>query len=416
MVKSSMLIHTDHLLAGMMLDKDVKLRAGSFLITCLELSESGLTEKVIESIQKFSDQIVPSKNRVGIKEDEFLFNHIRKILYEDLNRIAEGVISGKEFVNFLAERELQAKVMRVMEILFSYQDILRVMYDAKYNLSDPGKPKDIIIEHSIRTMLLAVALGLRLHLTILSLISVGIAALMHDLGILNTFPFPKLESLDNLSYDELALFIKQHQDNSAILFQNSDIKINPYQKQEVLEIISNHHTPDFEEQESTKNLLFYFADLVDEMVSFMPHRLRYNFFPAQLEFLGENYKQRCGIVNLLLGLTKLYKKSGNFAWEIVCIIAGLFKMKELISGDFDLKLKEIIDSCPFDSAKVNPPLEGNFIPRTLYCSKSNDKNFYCEHLLYVKSAIQDENGNIKEYCKCASLGPRFQLLIGEGQG
>ncbi|HUU29432.1 MAG TPA: HD domain-containing protein [archaeon] len=411
-----MLFHTDHLLPGMVLEKDIELKTGSFLITCLELGGGCLTEKVIKSIQNFSNQIVPSNNRVWIREDEFALNYIKNIIYEDLNRVAESVISGKDYTNFLADGELQAKVMRVMTILFSNPDIVRLMYDVKFNTSEQTTPKDLILEHSIRTALLSVALGLRLRWTILSLVSVGIAALLHDLGIFNTSPYPDLESLDNLPPGKLAIFVNQHQEHSASLFKNRDMALNPYQKKEVLQMILNHHNPDSEDPKHTKVLLFYLADLADEMVSLMPHRLRYNFSPAQLEILGEAYKRRCGLVNLLLGLSRLYKHEGGLAWEIVCNIAGLFKMKELISGDFDLKLKEIMDLCPFDSAKLNPPLEGNSLPRTLYCSRSNEKDFRCEHILYVKSVIQDKHGNIKEYFKCDSLGPRFQKLIEEGEG
>ena len=412
---ANVLVHTDHLVPGMTLDKDIELRAGSFLITRRELGDGGLTEKAIKSIRNFSPQIAPVNNRVFIMDDEFAINYIKNVVKEDLNRIAEGVISGKEYTNFLADGELQAKVMRVMEILFSNPDIVRCMYDAKYNTGEQAKPLDLILEHSIRTALLSVALGLRLRWTLLSLVSLGTAALLHDLGILNTSPYPDLESLDDFSTDSLAEFIEQHQECGANLFQDAELNMNPYQHREVLHIIANHHNPDPEDLKHRNTLLLHFTDLLDEMVSRMPYRLRYNFSPAQLEILGKLYKRRCGLVHVLLGLTRLYKRKGGPAWEMVCSLAGLFNMQKLLGGDFDVKLQEIIDCCPFDSAKVNPPLESNSLPHTIYCSKSIDDGFSCKDLLYVKVKIQDDKREMKEYLKCGALSSRLQLLLEKGE-
>ena len=400
----------------MVLDKDIELRAGSFLITRRELGDGRLTKKAVKSIQNFSPQIVPISDRVFIRDDEFALDYIKNVVKEDLTRIAKGITSGKEYTNFLADSEVQAKVMRVMEILFSKPDIVRCMYDAKYNTGEQAKPLDLILDHSIRTTLLATAVGLRLRWTLLSLVSVGTAALLHDLGILTTSPYPDLESLDDLPADSLADFIEQHQQCGASLFQQSGIKMNPYQKREVLHIITNHHNPDPEDLKHKNTLLLHLTDLVDEMVSLMPHRLRYNLSPDQLEILGERYKWRSGLIYILLGLTRLYKRSGGLAWEIVYSLAGLFNMEKLLGGDFDVKVQEIIDSCPFDSAKVNPPLNSNSLPHTIYCSKCNEKGFRCEDLLHVKVKIQDDNGETKEHLKCGALGPRLQKLVEEGGG
>lgn len=410
-----MLISTEHLVPGMKLDKDIELKAGSYLITRHDLGNGLLTEKVIESIKKFGDQIVPVQNRVFIKDDKIALGYVKKVLDEDLRQIAKGITTGKDYPNFLADGEIQAKVMRVTEILFSNPNIIRIMYDVKFNTSEQAKPLDLILEHSIRTTLLSVALGLRLRWTILSLVSIGTAALMHDMGILTSPLYSDLETLDELSSDDLSHFIEKHQALSARLFQDEGMAINPVHQREIFHIIANHHNPDSEDLKHRNTLLLHFADLLDEMISLMPHSLRYNFSSAQLELLGERYKRRCGLVNALLGLTRLYKHGGGLAWEIVSNLAGLFMMKELLGGDFDLRLQEIIDRCPFDSAKANPPLDGNSLPHTIYCSKSNEEGFLCEHLLYVKTAIQDDQGNMKEYLKCEALGPRLQKLIEKGE-
>ena len=86
-----MLIHTDHLIPGMMLDRDIELRAGSFLITRRELGDGRLTKKVIGSIHKFSGQIVPENHRVFIQDDKLALEYIKNVVNEDLYRVAKAV-------------------------------------------------------------------------------------------------------------------------------------------------------------------------------------------------------------------------------------------------------------------------------------------------------------------------------------
>ncbi|HUU27086.1 MAG TPA: hypothetical protein VM123_04670 [archaeon] len=405
-----MLIHTDHLVPNMKLEKDIELKAGSYLITCKELGDGSLTEKVIESVRKFSAQIVPESHKIQIQDDEIALRYIKQILDEDLKRIAEGVISGKACPNFLADKELQEKVMRVMEMLFSNPDIIRLMYDARFNSGGKNSPLDLIIDHSIRTALLSVALGLRVRWTIIALVSIGMAALLHDMGILSTSIFPNLDSLDDLTSRQLADFVYRHQLESAVLFNKWQENMTPYQRGEVFHILGNHHFPDFEDKTNKNTLLFHFADLLDEMISHLPHRVRYNFTPAQLKILGERYSRRTGLVTVLLGLNRLYKNQSGLAWEIISNLAGLFKMEQLLSGDYEKKLKEILDFCPFDSAKVNPPLDGNTLPWAVYCSKSLEKGFSCEHMVHSKVEIQTGGGRMIDYHKCGTLGKRLEEL------
>jgi len=409
------LVHTDHLIPGMVLDKDIELKAGSNLITRHELGNGRLTEKVIESIQKFSGQIVPLSHRVFVKDDKLALGYIKKVVDEDLYRVAKAVSSGKEYPNFLADVDLHEKVMRVMEMLFTNPEIIRTMYDTKFNSIGQNKPLELILDHSMRTCLLTVALGLRLHCTVISLVCLGMAALLHDMGILTTSAYPDLESIDEMSSGALESFIEEHQQQSAALLLHRQLTINPFQRKEIYHIVDNHHRPGPGDKTQKNALIFHFADLVDEMISQMPHDLRYNFTAAQVEALGRRYSRRTSLVDVMLGLAKLYKRQSDLAWEIVSRLADLFGMKELLSGDFDIKLQEIIELCPHDSAKVNPPLGGNFIPRTFYCSKSNDEGFFCEHLIYAKAGIQDGQGKIKEYFKCGKLGPSFQKLLEGGK-
>ena len=49
-----MLMHVDHLIPGLELESDVRLKAGSFLITRKELPDARLNDSVIESIRRCS--------------------------------------------------------------------------------------------------------------------------------------------------------------------------------------------------------------------------------------------------------------------------------------------------------------------------------------------------------------------------
>jgi len=411
-----MQIHTDHLAPGMVLEKDIELKAGSYLITRRDLGDGRLTEKVIESVRKFSNQIVPENHKVFIKDDEFALGYIKKVVDEDLYRIAKEVASGHDIPNFLADVDLHEKVMRVMEMLFSNPNIIHTMYDARFNSGEQSKPLELILDHSLRTTLLSVALGLRLRWTIIALVSIGTAALLHDMGILCTSAYPRMSSLDDLTARGLENFIEEHQVHSTRLVQERQLSLSPYQRDEISHIIANHHHPDKEDRRHKNTLLFHFADLADEMISRLPHNVRYNFAPAQLARLGTRYKRRTGLVNLLLGLTRLYKRQGGLAWEIVSNLAGLFNMEEVLAGDFEEKLQDILNCCPSDSARANPPMGGNHLPSTIYCFKSTDDKFSCEHLLYSKLNVPGEDGGMTEYLKCDTLGKSLQDLTRKKSG
>ena len=406
-----MLICTEHLQAGMVLSKDIELKSGSYLITRREISHGRLTDKVVESIRKFSGQILPFENRVEVEDDEQALECIKIELRKDLDRVVETVLSNKTYTNFLEDCTLQAKALRVMEVIFSNPDIIQQMYDAKYNIVKKARPEDLILEHSIRTALLAVALGLRLNSTILSLVFLGTAALLHDIDLLTESSAAQLENLDEMSQAEIEQFVEEHQQRAADFYKVRLTSINPHHKLEILRILTSHHRPDANEASQYSTLIFHFADLVDEMVSLLPNRVRYNFSSSQLSVIGTMYRNRCGLVAVLSGLVRLYRNSEESTWKIIAALINLFKMDALLAGDFDRKLREIIDWCPFDSAQVYPEMESNSLPRTLYCSKCADESFACEHLMFSRTAVQDEHGNVKDYCKCAVLGPRFQQLM-----
>ena len=407
-----MLICADHLVSGMKLGRDIELKAGSYLITRRDLSEGKLTPGVIDSIHKFSSQFVPYPDRIVVEDDEFVVRHVRKVLSEDLHRIMQQVTSGKIYPNFLADGQIQVKVMRVMDMLFSNPDIVRIVYDSKFNNDAGKKPGELIIEHSIRVTLLALALGLRMGWTIIGLMSLGTAALLHESGLFDPEISRQMEKLDECSEREIREFVEKHQERSVELLGSQSLAVSNYHLSEITNIVAGHHNPEHDEAGSRSALLFYFVDLLDEMVSAMPHGVRYNFTDQQIKVLGRRYRKRVGLVELLTGLYKLHQKDDGLRREIVVNLAGIFDMSEVLVDDFSGKLQEIIDWCPYDSAAAHPSSGGNFSPRTIYCSRSNEEGFDCEHLVYINVEVKDETGKSREYLKCGALDPRLKSLIG----
>ncbi|MBW1711410.1 MAG: hypothetical protein JRJ73_16335 [Deltaproteobacteria bacterium] len=93
-----LLICVDHLIPGMELDSDVRLQAGSFLITRKDLPDARLNEKVIESLQKFGNQLAPEKNRISVKADELTLNHLKSVLEEDIYRETFDLMACMAFI------------------------------------------------------------------------------------------------------------------------------------------------------------------------------------------------------------------------------------------------------------------------------------------------------------------------------
>ena len=405
-----MLLRVDHLVPGMRLGRDIELKAGSFLITRRDLLDRKLTPKVIESVQKFSSQIVPVPDRVVVDNDEFVIRHVRRVLAEDLHKVADQVSSGSLYPNFLSDGEVQVKVMRVMEMLFTNPDIVQMVYESKYNTPADASPTEMIIEHSIRVTLLSLALGLKMGWTIIGLMSLGTAALLHDIGLLDDELCERMVHLDECTEKEVADFITGHQQKTVALLKEQDLSVSSYHRQEITKIVSNHHYDGHDETGNRGALLFYFADLLDEMVSRLPHGMRYNFSEKQLKVLGKRFRSRVGLVELLSGLNRLYRDEDGMRMEIVTSLASLFGMQEVLVEDFSGKLKDIIDGCPYDSAEANPPAGGNFPPRTIYCSRSHEKGFSCPHMVYVNVEVVDEHGKASEFLKCGELDSRLKKL------
>ena len=410
-----MLICAEHLVAGMKLGRDIELKAGSYLITRRDLSEGKLTPGVIESIQKFSNQFVPYPDKVVVEDDEFLVRHVRKVLSEDLHRIMQQVTSGSLYPNFLSDGQIQVKVMRVMDMLFSNPDIVRLVYDSKFNNEAGKKPGELIVEHNIRVTLLALALGLKMGWTIIALMSLGTAALLHETGLFDPKLSAMMEKLDECSESEVRDFVARHQARTVELLEDQQLSVSNYHRAEITNIVSGHHDPEHDETGSRSALLFYFVDLLDEMVSAMPHSLRYNFTDSQIKVIGKRFRKRVSLVDLLGALNKLYAKDNGLRREIVINLAKIFDMEEVLVEDFSGKLDEIIEWCPFDSAAAHPQPGSNFMPRTIYCSRSNEEGFNCEHMVYVNVEVKDENGKPSTYLKCGALDPKLKNLIGQSE-
>ena len=401
-----MLMHVDHLVPGMELESDVKLKAGSFLTTRKELQEGKLDESVIESMRRFASQLAPHPYKIRIREDENTLRRLVEILTADIQKIADNISKGREIPNFLQEQDLREKVMRVMDKLISNPEIVKNVYDFKIRAEDkPGDPVQLILEHSIRTTLLVISLGLKMRWSIISLVNVGMAAMLHDMGIILTNLFPKLERIDEMSEREHELFIEEHQGKSALIFREQKLTLLPFTRKEIETAIAYHHRPDFSNTHDRSTLLLYFAVIVDEMVSEQPHKLRYNFYEGQLEIVGRKLSHRTGMVTVLLALIRLYKER-EVSWEIVQTLCTIFNMSELLVEGYEEKLEKIIQFCPYDSA-VAYPMSGAAMPRTIYCSSCDLPDFQCEHMSQSTIEIRGKGSKSKSFNKCATLSGRL---------
>ena len=409
-----MLVHVDELIPDMQLEKDIELKAGSYLITRKELSDARLTEEVIGKIRNFASQLVPEKEKVNVIGDEVVFNHLKKILEKDVQKIISVIESGKDIPNFLGDSDLREKVLRIMEKLVSNTDVIRNMYDMKIQTKSKAHRESYVLEHSIRVALLGIALGLKMRMSIISLFNLGVAAVLHDMGILKSEIYPELDKLDELNTDIVEEFVEEHQRLAEKIFTDQQINMLPHTRDEIRHMLSNHHRPDLKDPKHKTTLLIYLAELVDEMITAMPHKVRYNFTQIQKHILGKRFHGRVGLMKLMLGLVKLFKGQG-ILWEMLQALAEVFKMQELLIEDYEEKLKKLIAICPFRYAVPYPATGGNALPRTIYCNNSNNKEFYCEHLSRITIDVQNGIGKMTTYSKCATLSDQLFDLNKEGR-
>jgi len=412
-----MLLHVDDLKPEMQLERDIELKAGSFLITLKELPDGKLSEEVIRKIRRFASQLRPDSYKVDVVGDEIVFEKLKKVLENDVNAVMKMIRSGRDFPNFLADSELREKVVRIVDKLISNPDIIRNMYDLKMQANISGQQGNYILDHSIRVTLLSIAVGLRMRFSIISLVNLGMASVMHDLGILETEIYPNLKQLDDLNTDQLEKFIEEHQSHSEKIFTSQQITMLPGTRDEILHILGNHHRPDLENITHKTTLLFYLVDLMDEMITPLPHKVRYNLTQVQKHILGKRFHGRLGLMNMLLGLVKLFKGQG-LLWEIVQGLTEVFSMQELLVENYEEKMKNILDLCPFNPFKCATPFPatgGNALPRTIYCKKSIERGFFCEHVSQVRIEVQTSAGKMQSFFKCATLTGQLHELNKSGR-
>jgi len=402
-------ILVDDLIPGMELLEDIRLRAGSFLITRKELSGGCLNEDVIESIRKFSAQLSPDPNRVLVKADEKTLGHLKSILDGHVARVAETITSGKDYPNFMGAEDLREKVLRVMDKIVSNPDIITNLYSLQLNRTKGTSRVEQIMDHSIRVCLLAISLGLRLRLSIVSLVNLGMAASLHDMGMLRSKYWPELEKLDDVGSTELEEFVREHQDISARLFSEQNVNLLPHTRNDILSLISSHHRIDLDNPSSKTGLIMYLADLIDEMISLMPYRARFCFTPVQIHVAGDKMRQRTGLLSVLTVLVKL-TRGRAFAWDAVTTLAGMFALDSVLVENYEEKLRSILEFCPFKCSVAYPHLGGNSLPRTVYCRNSLEPGFSCEFMGQVKIEIITPGGQTKSFFKCSNLTDRLHEL------
>jgi hypothetical protein len=409
-----MLIHVDNLMPDMRLERDIEIKAGSFLVTLNELIDDMLSVEMIGKIRRFSSQLAPEKNMVYVVGDEFVYKHLKSIIENDVKTIMESITAGRDYPNFLADSELQEKVHLIVSRLISNSDIIRNMYELKIQGRRVSPRGDYIQDHCIRVTLLSIAIGLKMRWSVIPLVNVGMAAVLHDMSILKTSFFNNLKRLDDLNSDELEEFVKEHQKESERIFSSQKLEMMPHTRNDIMHMVSNHHRPDFGDEKHKTTFLLYLAELVDEMITTMPHKVRYNFSKNQIQKIGKNFQGQVGLSQLLLGFVKLFRGQDDL-WEMVRALADLFCMQELLAENYEDKLEKILSLCPYNCAEPYPSISGNILPRTIYCKKSDKKNFTCEHLSRLRIDIQSPGGKMRLYFKCATLSGKLQELNKSGR-
>lgn len=404
-----MLLHVDHLIPGMVLERDIELKVGSYLITRKDLHEGRLNEPVIESIHKFSSSFIPEPHKVHILPDELAIGYLRAVVRKDFDAIVDKIVSGEDNPNFLSDSSVKEGVMKAVDTLFTKPDIVRLMYESQLNTPEGVDPRTLIREHCVRMTLLAIALGIKLHYSSISLINIGIAGLFHDMDILDTPGLKDIKALDNFSARELEEFVDKHQQHAEEKFLESEFDVSEFRKKDIQHIIRNHHRPDLNDVNHKNTLLFFFADLVDETIGSLPHKIRYNLTAEQNVISGHSLTKRAGLVNVLYALVKMFRGQG-MSWRIVQTIVEIMQMQELLIDGYGDKLQRIINACPFDSAESYPHPEDNQVPRSIYCRKSIEDGFSCKHMIYQKIDVQSGNNKMIEFNKCGTLGDKLAAL------
>ncbi|HLA39048.1 MAG TPA: HD domain-containing protein [Candidatus Glassbacteria bacterium] len=408
-----MQVHVDDLIPGMELASAVQLKAGSYLITPKEAPD-GLDSRFIDSIQRFSSQIAPLPKFVDIKDTQIALEQIRSVLCDDLRKSLKQVRAGGEVPNFFESAELLDKVERVVDKIFSNPEMAVAVYGFKNMLRENAGPLAQILDHSFRTTLLAVALGVRLKLSLIALINLGIAALLHDVGMLSCEEYPRLEVLDEMGEGELEQFVERHVKLSLAAFNRQKMTLLPQTREDIRRIIASHHRLDLaEEKPRSPAMLLHLACLIDEMIGPLPYRARFSFAPRQLRVLGPKFSLRTGIVRVILGLVKLHRKNPA-VWPVLLEVAELFQMRELTVENYEEKLRDMLEFCPFGKKKAYPGLGGNAMPRTVYCN-NGDPEFTCEHMSQAQIAVQNPAGKIQYFFKCGTLTNRLTELNGESK-
>jgi len=407
------LLYVEDIVPGMRLESAIALKAGSYLITPQEIPD-GLDDKFIESIHRFSHQFSPLPDFVDIVEDERVIARIHQVLSADIARVADAVRSGGEIPNFLEDSELVNKVERVLDKVLANPEIIREVYKFKNAFRETADPRSALLDHTFRVALLATAMGVKLRMSVVSLINLAIAALLHDMGILVSRIYPNLQELDEMHDSQVQEFVETHTRLSVEVFESARMTVLPQTRAEITRIIASHHRLDLaaEKLRSPAAILFL-AEMVDELIAPLPHKIRYNFSPLQLRSLGTRMAQRNGINRVILALVKLYRSLPD-AWPAVVTLAELFSLGELTIENYEDRLKAILDICPHGMQVPYPPLSGSQVPRMIYC-KDLEQKHSCEHCGRTQVAIQTPSGKMVQYYKCGTQTNQLIELNQQGQ-
>jgi hypothetical protein len=425
----SMLVHVDNLIPGMILEEDIQLRAGGVLLTRMGLQGGRLDDKLIFAIMRFAGQLSPQPYMIGVFEDSLALGHLQSILKVEVKQVIRNLETAGEYPGFIHDSGLQDKVLRVIDKLLASPDLVKNLYEIK--VEEKGDAAGFLLDHSLRVTLLAVAVGVKLRFSIVTLLNLGLSVIFHDFGVLRTRFYPDLSALDKCNRQELETFLMDHLKHSLNIFWDTSAYLPMGTRNEVLYLIANHHRPQLQDSRNKAARVLYLTDLVDEMVSPLPYKVRFNFSSEQLREIGERFTRRHGLSRVMEALIRLYgTKEPEGA--IVTVLLDLFfsesersrlftegRMRFFYAGEqvyegYAAKLDKVLSVCSFDCA-MPYPVSGTSLSRTIYCSGSLDPEIRCENLSRASIDIYSDLGRAKSFFKCAKLTDQLHELNRAGQ-
>jgi len=149
-------------------------------------------------------------------------------LYSRICHLASDILSNKQD----NRQDLLKKTEEVIKLFAPHPDTIHLLY---YFSASPDTFSDIIIAHSVNVAIYTVKLAYGLHYSLPNIIKMGVAALLHDIGMYE-IPFEIVNKKGKLSDQEYEL-IKTHPVkgcHAMACYQGDDFEI-------INKVIHDHH-------------------------------------------------------------------------------------------------------------------------------------------------------------------------------